>query len=66
MKKRILVKYFVKELFVYYVIAFLFFFMIFFVNQILLMVQDVLKQRVPLGQVMLLISQIQMQKKPFL
>lgn len=54
MKKNILVKYFVKELFVYYVIAFLFFFMIFFVNQILLMVQDVLKQRVPLGQVMLL------------
>jgi len=54
MKKNILVKYFVKELFVYYVIAFLFFFMIFFVNQILLMVQDVLKQRVPLGQVLLL------------
>lgn len=54
MKKNVFIKYFTKELFVYYVTAFLFFFMIFFVNQILLMVQDVLKQRVPLGQVLLL------------
>ncbi len=54
MKKNVFITYFIKELLVYYFVAFLFFFMIFFINQILLMVQDVLKQRVPLGQVLLL------------
>lgn len=51
---KLLTRYFVKELILYYFVSFLFFFMIFFVNQILLMIQDVLKQRVPVGTVLLL------------
>ncbi|HOS30781.1 MAG TPA: YjgP/YjgQ family permease, partial [Treponemataceae bacterium] len=37
-----------KELFLFFIVAFLFFFLIFFVNQILLMAEDILKKRVPL------------------
>lgn len=51
---KLLTRYFVKELLLYYFVSFLFFFLIFFVNQILLMIQDVLKQRVPIGTVLLL------------
>lgn len=49
---KVMTKYIVKELLMYYAISFLFFFMVFFVNQILLMVQDVLKQRAPIGDVL--------------
>ncbi|HIW36510.1 MAG TPA: LptF/LptG family permease [Candidatus Treponema faecavium] len=52
----VLTVYIVKELLLYFSIAFLFFFMIFFVNQILLMAEDILKKRVPLEQVIELIT----------
>lgn len=48
--------YLVKELLLYFLMAFLFFFMVFFVNQILLMAEDILKKRVPVVDVMRLIS----------
>jgi len=47
--------YILKEMFFSFMIAFLFFFFMFFVNQILLMAQEVLTKRVPFGQVALLI-----------
>ena len=50
-----IIRYLVKDLLLYYGIAFLFFFVVFFVNQILLMVQDVLKQKVPIVDVFKLI-----------
>ncbi len=50
-----IILYLVKDLLLYYGIAFLFFFVVFFVNQILLMVQDVLKQKVPIVDVFKLI-----------
>lgn len=43
----VLVKYLCKELILYFGVSFLFFFMIFFVNQILLLIGELLKQRVP-------------------
>ncbi|MGL4982944.1 MAG: LptF/LptG family permease [Treponemataceae bacterium] len=45
--KNVLFVYIFKELLLYFSIAFLFFFMIFFVNQILLMAENILKKRVP-------------------
>lgn len=56
-KRRVptIIFYLVKDLILYYGIAFLFFFVVFFVNQILLMVQDVLKQKVPIVDVFKLI-----------
>ncbi len=44
------------ELALYFSIAFLFFFLIFFVNQILLMAEELLKKRVPILQVIQLIT----------
>lgn len=44
-------RYLTKELFMYFFVAFLFFFMIFFVNQILYWAETILKQRAPAGQV---------------
>ncbi len=55
-QKHVLILYLVKELLLYFFIAFVFFFMVFFVNQILLMAEDVLKKRVPLADVLKLIS----------
>lgn len=55
MKKHVLFKYLMKELFLYFIVAFLFFFLIFFVNQILLMAEDILKKRVPVIDVSKLI-----------
>lgn len=52
----ILMKYLLKELILYFTIAFLFFFLVFFCNQILLMAEEVLKKRVPLIQVVKLIT----------
>ncbi|HUV08757.1 MAG TPA: LptF/LptG family permease, partial [Spirochaetia bacterium] len=44
-----------REIFASFIIAFLFFFFIFFVNQLLLMAERILSKRVPLGDVLLLI-----------
>lgn len=52
----VLMKYLLKELVLYFTIAFLFFFLVFFCNQILLMAEEVLKKRVPLIQVVKLIT----------
>jgi lipopolysaccharide export system permease protein len=51
----VLLVYLVTELLMYFAIAFLFFFLIFFVNQILLVAEDILKKRVPVGDVAVLI-----------
>ena len=56
LEKNVLVFYLVKELLLYFLILFVFFFMVFFVNQILLMAEDVLKKRVPIMDVIKLIS----------
>jgi lipopolysaccharide export system permease protein len=48
-------KYILAETFFSFLICFLFFFFIFFVNQLLLMAQDVLSKQVPFGQVALLV-----------
>lgn len=55
-KCHVLVRYLMKELFLYFFVAFLFFFMVFFVNQILLVAENILKKRVPLMDVMRLIT----------
>lgn len=47
----ILVKYLLKDLFLYFAVGFLFFFMIFFVNQILLDVERLLAQSAPFSSV---------------
>ncbi len=52
----VITRYLVKELTLYFAVAFLFFFLVFFVNQILLVVENVLKQRVPFNDVMKLIA----------
>ncbi len=52
----VMLRYIFRELFLYFAVAFLFFFMIFFCNQILLIAQEVLKKRVPLWDVLVLIS----------
>lgn len=52
---RVLLRYLVKELMLYFFVAFLFFFMVFFVNQILLLAESILRKRVPFGDVCLLI-----------
>lgn len=52
----IMMRYLVKELLLYFTIAFLFFFLVFFCNQILLLVQDILRKHVPLVEVMKLMT----------
>lgn len=47
LKNNVLLRYLVKELLLYFSVAFLFFFVVFFVNQILLLAESVLKKRVP-------------------
>lgn len=54
--RHVLVRYLMKELFLYFFVAFLFFFMVFFVNQILLVAENILKKRVPVMDVMRLIT----------
>lgn len=51
----ILAKYVAKELLLYFTVCFAFFFVIFFVNQILLLAETILKKRVPLISVIKLI-----------
>lgn len=53
---QVLVRYIIKELLLYFFVAFLFFFMIFFCNQILLLAEQILKKRVPFGDVCRLIT----------
>ena len=55
LRQHVLTQYLLKELFLYFLVAFLFFFMVFFVNQILLVAESILKQRVPVGDVSRLI-----------
>ncbi|WP_407400334.1 LptF/LptG family permease [Treponema sp.] len=52
----ILAKYIAKELLLYFIVCFAFFFVVFFVNQILLLAETILKKRVPLGSVLKLIT----------
>lgn len=52
----VLARYLMKELFLYFFIAFVFFFMVFFVNQILLVAEKILKQRVPVTDVLRLMA----------
>ncbi len=52
LKNHVLVRYLIKELLLYFTVAFLFFFLVFFVNQILLLIADILKKHVPLGDTM--------------
>ncbi|QTQ15113.1 YjgP/YjgQ family permease [Treponema parvum] len=49
-------RYFVGELLLYFFVSFLFFFMVFFVNQILLLAENILQKRVPVGDVILLVT----------
>jgi len=51
----IIFRYIASEAFFSFLVSFLFFFFIFFVNQLLLMAQDILTQKVPLYQVALLV-----------
>lgn len=54
--RHVLVRYLMKELLLYFFVSFLFFFMVFFVNQILLVAENILKKRVPVMDVMRLIT----------
>ncbi|MCR4823378.1 MAG: LptF/LptG family permease [Treponema sp.] len=54
--RHVLFRYLMKELFLYFFISFIFFFMVFFVNQILLVAENILKKHVPVMDVMRLIS----------
>lgn len=55
LKRNILSSYLAKELLLYFVVSFAFFFVVFFVNQILLLAETVLRKRVPLSDVVRLI-----------
>lgn len=52
LKNHVLTRYLFKDLFLYFIVAFLFFFMIFFVNQILLTVESLLAKSAPFADVM--------------
>lgn len=54
--RNVLVFYLVKELSLFFLVAFLFFFAIFFVNQFLLLAESILRQRVPVMDVVRLIT----------
>ena len=54
-KDNVLIRYLAKELFVYFLVCFAFFFIVFFCNQILLMAEKILQQRVPVKFVIRLI-----------
>ncbi|MBQ6056304.1 MAG: LptF/LptG family permease [Treponema sp.] len=56
LNRHVLYRYLLKELFLYFFVAFLFFFFIFFVNQILLIIQKILEKKVPLWDVMRLMT----------
>ena len=52
LKRFVLIKYLFKDLFLYFLVAFVFFFMVFFVNQILLEVERLLANSAPFSDVM--------------
>lgn len=54
-KNNVLTWYIIRELLTYFAIAFIFFFLIFFVNHLLLTAEDILKKRVPVATVLLFI-----------
>ncbi len=54
-RQNVLVKYLAKELFLYFTVCFTFFFVVFFVNQMLLLAETILQKRVPVSSVMKLI-----------
>lgn len=56
LRDHVLDRYLLRELLLYFAISFLFFFMVFFVNQILLLAENILKKRVPLWDVVKLIT----------
>lgn len=56
LREHVLVRYIIHELLIYFAVAFLFFFMIFFVNQILLVAENILKKHVPFWDVMKLLT----------
>ncbi len=51
----VLSRYLIKELFLYFGLSFIFFFLVFFVNQILLLAEGILEKHVPAGDVLLII-----------
>lgn len=51
-----IMRYLLSELFAYFTVSFLFFFMVFFVNQILLLAESILQKHVPLPDVIRLIA----------
>lgn len=53
--RKTLFLYIIKELILYFAVSFLFFFLVFFVNQILLMAEDILSKKAPIQDVLLLI-----------
>jgi lipopolysaccharide export system permease protein len=55
MRRKTLFAYVAKEMLLYFIVCFLFFFLIFFVNQILLMAEDILSKKAPVGDVFMLI-----------
>ncbi|HBG65991.1 MAG TPA: YjgP/YjgQ family permease [Treponema sp.] len=55
LKKQIILRYLCRELLLYFAVCFSFFFVVFFVNQILLLAQTILEQRVSLHKTVLLI-----------
>ena len=54
-RTNVMTKYIARELFLYFLVCFLFFFVVFFVNQILLLAETILKKRVPVMNVIRLI-----------
>lgn len=54
-KNNVLTKYLSKELLLYFLVCFAFFFVVFFVNQILLLAETILRKRVPVASVLKLI-----------
>lgn len=54
-KSHVITRYIIKELFLYFLISFIFFFFVFFVNQILLMAEELLKKHVQLVDVVRLV-----------
>lgn len=56
LRSHILFTYIAKELFLYFLVCFAFFFVVFFVNQILLLAETILKKRVPVSSVVRLIA----------
>lgn len=55
-RRQTLYRYIVRELLLYFSVSFLFFFLVFFVNQILLTIEDLLKQHVPIPGIIKLIT----------